>query len=1236
MFVLGSDIIATGRSASQAGDLPDLGKKFPGDQQFIVGKDQTDKNWLCVQPGPKADWAGSHPHTIEVLFNIESVPPEGDLVITTLDADAGPDPLIQVTCNGQPVGEIKRPAGLDMKNVRAKPNANSNRPYRSLITIPGKFLKAGENRLSLTLTEGNWIAYSGIQLIGRTSPAPPTRLINATANPAQVDRSSQELAQYVVLDLQNNGGRRKVPITVDGRDVSAEIPTGRHTLVIKVPTNDKGRVIPISVDGEKSDLALAPVTASPQPEAPKPPIGPEPLGNIPTNAVVLHDGWRLQSSVLAGEDGAMISKDGFDDSSWFTTSVPTTVLNALVRNGVYPDPYDGMNNLLIPDAHPEYSRRQNLDRFSHLPDGSNPWLKPWWFRDTFTLPPAKTGETVWLNLDGVNYRADIWLNGTKIADATNAVGMFKRFRYPVTHLIQNGTPNVLAVAIHPLDHPGDPRSERQNGAMKNVGAGGNGGDGTIGKDVTHSFVVNWDWNAPTRDRNMGLWQHVWLETTGPVAIRNPALESEINFPSATEAKLTLRCRIDNPASSPQEVPLTIEIKPENFARKGIAAKTTLKVPPGADQEIVLTPKEIPELILKNPHLWWPKNYGEQSLYRVTVTAGDSTGKVSSTATALAGIRKAGSFVLPSGGRAFSINDRTIRMTGGHFVPDSSMNWDAQRYRDEVRLMAEGNDSIVRINGCGIIPPDVFFDACDREGLLVWLDLARTSAATASPDTAVYVANMDDSIVRSRSHPSLLLYCGCNEVPPEGDGPRVVALELIPKLDPKTPYLSNSGIKKTPWAREGNNCYSGGPYDASPLDQYFKNYREDRAFTCKDEMGLTSLPPMNSVVRFIPNPEQKPGEKLLTDSMGYHDAFRSDAWSTQSPRGGGLNFYGSFPSLNDYLWAGQVMSAQHYRGIFDAANAARPRNEGTHIWKINAAWGSWNWQLYDWYLRPNAGYWFMKAACRPLNCAYSLPDRGLQIVSTLDKSFAGTLKARLLDPSLKEVWHEEIPVNAPADTTTTVGTVPEAMSSGPLHWLRLDLLDATGKSIAQSTYWQSGTSGWQGEGLRDLPIVDVSAKVIGKKSLGVEDELRIAVTASSTNTAPAFLCQLEVTDGPLGMEVLPSFWDDNALVLLPGETRELTVRYRRSLLSKDPHLMVEGWNVHPRCIDVADNKEVKLEATLSGPQPAGEGKASFTLTPSVASTRYITWPTALEWNGRKSTVRFATHGQTPSTVTLDAK
>jgi len=170
----------------------------------------------------------------------------------------------------------------------------------------------------------------------------------------------------------------------------------------------------------------------------------EPLGTVPPGAFVLDQGWQMQSSALIGDEGAELSMPGQLSGTWYKTEVPTTVLSALIRHGVYPDPYVGTNNMMIPDAHDVHNKRFNLARFSHLPDKSNPWMKPWWFCREFQVPRDYRGKVIWLNLDGINYRADVWLNGQQIGHAKDIAGMFKRYRFDVTRQIQPGTTNALA------------------------------------------------------------------------------------------------------------------------------------------------------------------------------------------------------------------------------------------------------------------------------------------------------------------------------------------------------------------------------------------------------------------------------------------------------------------------------------------------------------------------------------------------------------------------------------------------------------------------------------------------------------------------------------------------------------------------------------------------------------------------------------------------------------------------
>ena len=124
-----------------------------------------------------------------------------------------------------------------------------------------------------------------------------------------------------------------------------------------------------------------------------PAIEETPLGTLSDKAVVLYNGWQMREEAICGDHGASFSQPGFSATqSWYPTTVPTTTQATLIRRGIYPDPYVGLNNMLIPDACPEQNKRYDLDKFSHLPGHENPWAKPYWFRSEFSLPGGFHGQ----------------------------------------------------------------------------------------------------------------------------------------------------------------------------------------------------------------------------------------------------------------------------------------------------------------------------------------------------------------------------------------------------------------------------------------------------------------------------------------------------------------------------------------------------------------------------------------------------------------------------------------------------------------------------------------------------------------------------------------------------------------------------------------------------------------------------------------------------------------------------
>ena len=335
----------------------------------------------------------------------------------------------------------------------------------------------------------------------------------------------------------------------------------------------------------------APVNAQVKVSFPK--VDAEPLSHIPRDAIVLYDGWQMKESSIIGMDGKKISSPGYKPENWYPATVPTTVLGTLVRNGVYPDPYIGMNNMKIPDASDAFNERYDLAKYSHLPDGSNPWLKPYWFRKEFAVPENYAGKVVWLNLDGINYRADVWINGALVADSSSLVGMFERFRLNVTNYIVPGKTNVVAIAIYQVDYPGDP-VYAQLESLKG-GFGPNSGDGEILRNVTQYSTEGWDWVPAVRDRNMGIWQHVSINATGPVVVADPAAFTDVNMEGETTADATIRFFVSNTSKNSQPVDLMVTISDPDKTETVAKLSHPIVLKPGSRREIILKPEDFPEL-----------------------------------------------------------------------------------------------------------------------------------------------------------------------------------------------------------------------------------------------------------------------------------------------------------------------------------------------------------------------------------------------------------------------------------------------------------------------------------------------------------------------------------------------------------------------------------------------------------------------------------------------------------------
>ena len=468
------------------------------------------------------------------------------------------------------------------------------------------------------------------------------------------------------------------------------------------------------------------------------------------NKLALHDGWTLQSSCKVSSSGAQISTAGFRTDGWHATTVPSTVLAALVADKTYPDPYFGMNLRSNPGT--TYPIGKN---FSEMPlPKDSPFRCSWWYRTEFRVPQSFDGLRVSLNFEGINSRANIWLNGRAIARASAVAGAYRTYEFDVGRLLAHGGTNALAVEVF--------------------------------AQTEHDLGVNWnDWNPAPPDKDMGLWRGVYLRATGPVEIRSPLVSTHFPGASLDEVDLTVEADIHNAGSEPVSGILETNLE-------GQTLRQPVALAPGETRTVRLTPDQFPALRILNPELWWPHQMGAPALHSLSMqfSIGD---QISDSAEIRYGIREVTSEVDGRGHRLFRVNGKRILIRGGGWAPDMLLRESPDRLKMEFRYIRDLNLNAIRLEGPMV--PEEFFDLADEQGVLIlagwtccdfWMDWHKWKPS----DFAVAKASLRCEILQMRSHPSVLVWMnGSDETPPAAVERAYIA--ILKERDWPDPFLSRA-------------------------------------------------------------------------------------------------------------------------------------------------------------------------------------------------------------------------------------------------------------------------------------------------------------------------------------------------------------------------------------------------------------------------------------------------------------
>ena len=859
--------------------------------------------------------------------------------------------------------------------------------------------------------------------------------------------------------------------------------------------------------------------------------------------LVLREGWELQTSAKVEEKGELISTAAFAPKGWHTATVPTTVVAALVKDKTLPDPFPGMNLRSFPGVN--YPIGANFSNIAMASD--SPYAVSWWYRKAFTIPAAYKGKTIWLKFNGINYRANLFLNGKQIAKSDDVAGAWRTYEFNITETAKPGAENVLAVqAFAPTDH-----------------------------DLAITFV---DWNPAPPDKNMGLWREVYLTTSGPVALRYPTVVSKLNPPANDSAQLTVTAQLKNGSDQPVKGKLKGHIENVTFEQDVELAANEAK-------DVTFTTDKFSQLVLANPRLWWPAQMGTPNLYRLTMEL-EVNGAISDSSSSEFGIREITSDFNSVGGRAFHINGKNILIRGGGWTPDMMLRETSERLRDEFRYVEDMGLNTVRLEGK--LESEEFYNIADHDGILVmagWCccDFWERWPRWQPQDFEIAKQSLRDQIYRLRSHPSMLMWLNGSDNPPPPDVEQMY-LDIEKELLWPNPVVSSATGKKTSVTGDSGVKMSG-PYEYIAPSYWQVDTPEGQpgrklcnpggcgggyGFNTETSMG-PAVPPVESIRAMVGKDHMWP----IDDVWNYHAG--GGEFKTINVFSEALaNRYGKSDNVEDFATKSQMQTYEGVRAMYEAYSRNKYQSTGVIQWMLNNAWPSMIWHLYDYYLRPGGGYFGAKHAMEALHPIYGYDDRSIWVVSSQYTDAKGLkLITKIYNLDATEKFSQENSVDPAADSTAKIFTLPDVSGLSNTYFLALKLEDSNAKTLGSNFYWLStkaetldwAKSNWwmtPTASYADFTAISQLPKVKLKATDRTEHKGENAithVTIENPSKNLAFFVRLKVDKGPKGEEILPVVWEDNYISLLPGEKREVTATYRASELgTAKPVVEISGWNV----------------------------------------------------------------------------
>ena len=856
----------------------------------------------------------------------------------------------------------------------------------------------------------------------------------------------------------------------------------------------------------------------------------------------LSDNWKMQPiENLKGVNDSEISQNNFDSKDWYDAIVPGTVLGSLASTGIIEDPYFGIN-----------MQKVGYDQFK----------QPWWYRTNFNLDKINLNKNVSLRFNGINYRADLWVNGKKVIGKEEFAGAFKMFTYNINDYIVEGE---NTVALKMLQHAD--------------------GEYSIG------FV---DWNPLPRDRNMGVFREVFLEINEGIKIRSPFVYSKVNKETLSEADLFIQTDLVNSTNNPIEGIVQMDFEVGTVEKKVIVnANETLSVK--------FSPNDYKQLSVKDVKLWWPNGMGEANLYNLK-TKFIANNKTIDLVDKKYGIREIGSYLDKDENRVFTVNGKFVLIKGGGWVDDLLLQDTKETVEAQLKYVRQMNLNTIRLEGFWGKDEDLY-NLCDEYGIMIMIGWSchwewdeyllketheKYGGAVNEEDINLLADSWKDQMLWLRNHPSIFVWMlGSDKLP----APKLEQkyIDLFNKYDPSRPYVTSAGGAGT----EENNVVaevplfseiSGatgmkmlGPYAYTPPVYWFKDVEFGGAYGFNTETCPgPNIPPLASLKRMLPENSLWPIDKEYWE---YHTG-RNNFKTLDRYRIALDSRYGKSSSVDEFAYKSQVINYELMRPMFEAFIAHKPKSTGLIQWMLNSAWPEMYWQLYDTYLQPNGAFYGVKKACEPLHAIYRYGFDDIYIANE-DLSDADniTVKIKVFDINSKIIFEDNWKGNVKTNLSKSIYKLPEIKNLTDVWFLDLRIYNDNDQEIDNNFYWLSKKEDiLDYEAAKKMPwafhtpskeYADfTSLNKLSKVDLTYNYEYQsdnkdgnIKLTVKNPSNSIAFFIFFDVVDDKSKKPILPIFWDDNYISLLPGEERIYKANYNlENVKGVRPELIIKGWNV----------------------------------------------------------------------------